>query len=232
MYLSKLALNPRSREARRDLAHPYELHRTLAHAFPTPNGQDYRAIHNVLFRIELAAQPSAYPTVLVQSATPPAWDNLPNDYLRQSIQCKPLAPVLTAGQVLGFRLVANPTKKVNRNGQRQGKRVPLFDTGSTDDELTPAQHWLRRKAELGGFEVLHVFSEAFSLYTGRGVTTVSHSTKQQLPLYGVRFDGLLRITDPQQLATTLFQGIGSAKAFGFGLLSLARPVSNGLSALI
>mgnify|MGYP002136949035 FL=1 len=33
MFLSKLILNPKSREARRDLANPYDLHRTLARAF-------------------------------------------------------------------------------------------------------------------------------------------------------------------------------------------------------
>lgn len=33
MFLSNPVLNPKSREARRDLANPYDLHRTLARAF-------------------------------------------------------------------------------------------------------------------------------------------------------------------------------------------------------
>ena len=37
----------------------------------------------------------------------------------------------------------------------------------------------------------------------------------------VRFDGLLAVTDPALFRNTLQTGIGSAKAFGFGLLSLA-----------
>ena len=222
MYLTKLELNPRSREVRRDLAQPYELHRTLAHAFPTPAGNDYRAAHGVLFRVEPAAAYSALPTVLVQSATAPAWDKLPPDYLRLA-QCKPFALTLSQGQVLGFRLVANPTKKIAREGQRQGKRVPLFNNGGNDDELPPAQQWLRRKAEFSGFEVLHVFSEAFTLRNAR--TTAPHSlAKQQLPLYGVRFDGLLRVQDPHRLIEVLAQGLGPAKSFGFGLLSLAPAV--------
>lgn len=37
----------------------------------------------------------------------------------------------------------------------------------------------------------------------------------------VRFDGLLEVTDPGKFLETLRAGIGSAKGFGFGLLSLA-----------
>jgi CRISPR system Cascade subunit CasE len=38
----------------------------------------------------------------------------------------------------------------------------------------------------------------------------------------VRFEGVLEVTDPDQLLQTVSEGIGSAKGFGFGLLSLAR----------
>ncbi|MEM0963873.1 MAG: type I-E CRISPR-associated protein Cas6/Cse3/CasE, partial [Bacteroidota bacterium] len=42
-----------------------------------------------------------------------------------------------------------------------------------------------------------------------------------LPHVGVRFDGELRVIDPDRLAVAVASGIGPAKAFGFGLLSLA-----------
>lgn len=221
MHLSKLDLNPRSREARRDLAQPYELHRTLARAFVTPTGQDYRAAHGVLFRLE-ASVPGGRPAVLVQSATEPDWQALPPDYVRQPVQVKPLPLVFTAGQVLGFRLVANPTKKVTAPGQRQGRRIALLDAGDGDGP-TPAQQWLGRKAGLAGFELLHLLTEEFSLGGARGVAGIG---KQQLPLYGVRFDGLLRVSDPILLSDSIRQGIGPAKAFGFGMLSLARPMGS------
>jgi CRISPR system Cascade subunit CasE len=35
------------------------------------------------------------------------------------------------------------------------------------------------------------------------------------------FEGLLEVTDPQRFAATLACGVGSGKAFGFGLLSVA-----------
>ena len=222
MYLSKLLLNPRSREARRDLALPYELHRTLARAFSTAEGQDYRAAHNVLFRLE-PTMPSQLPTVLVQSTNVPNWAALPLDYATTPVPCKSLELILTPGQVLGFRLLANPTRKVAREGRSQGRRVPLLDTTLDDAELTPAHQWLRRKAQLSGFEVLHAFSEAHSLNAAPAApATGSSFAKRSLPLYGVRFDGLLRVLDPQLLTQALQQGVGPAKTFGCGLLSLAR----------
>lgn len=219
MYLSQLKLNPRSREARRDLARPYELHRTLARAFSTPEGQDYRAAHGVLFRQE-PSQPGQLPTVLVQSHTIPDWSLLPADYTQQPVPSQLLQLVLAAQQVLGFRLVANPTRKLAREGQRQGRRVALLDVGDAE-QGTPALQWLRRKAALSGFELLHVTSKGFSLSS----SNAGVGLKNSLPLYGVRFDGLLRVKDPDLLVAAIGQGLGSAKAYGFGLLSLAKPIN-------
>jgi CRISPR system Cascade subunit CasE len=43
----------------------------------------------------------------------------------------------------------------------------------------------------------------------------------KLTLLAVQFDGLLQVTDPDHLRESVEGGIGSAKAFGLGLLSLA-----------
>jgi CRISPR system Cascade subunit CasE len=40
----------------------------------------------------------------------------------------------------------------------------------------------------------------------------------------VRYDGLLRITDPDAFRETLIRGIGPAKAFGCGLMLVKRVV--------
>jgi CRISPR system Cascade subunit CasE len=125
---------------------------------------------------------------------------------------------------MGFRLVANPTKKVAREGRRQGNRVPLLNVGG-DKEVTPAQQWLQRKGTLCGFELLHVVAEDFRQASTHPGGNPGQHTKQQLPLYGVRFDGLLRVNDPHLLDEAVRQGVGPAKAFGFGLLSLSTASS-------
>ncbi|WP_019991487.1 type I-E CRISPR-associated protein Cas6/Cse3/CasE [Rudanella lutea] len=240
MYLSKLILNPRCRDARRDVGSPYELHRTLARAFDTEPGTDYRCKHGVLFRLEPMAYAQALPTVLVQSATQPDWNELPETYLLQPAHTKPVSVSLAVGQTLAFRLVANPTKKEKREGKRQGRRVALTEydvdeaagmepsDGAVGVVATPARIWLGRKGEQHGFRVLYATSDDFWLgraASGRAAAGVKPdlTDKQRLPHYGVRFDGLLQVTDPALLAEALRQGIGPAKAFGFGLLSLAQP---------
>ncbi|HOS94023.1 MAG TPA: type I-E CRISPR-associated protein Cas6/Cse3/CasE, partial [Armatimonadota bacterium] len=61
MYLSRLILDPRSRQVASELERPYEMHRTLTRAFDD-GGQGDR----VLFRADVHPR-TGVPTVLVQS---------------------------------------------------------------------------------------------------------------------------------------------------------------------
>ena len=220
MYLSRLALNPRSREAQRDLAGPYDLHRTLARVFPGaragrdgPNAER-AANHGLLFRAEPDAPGG--PAVLVQSLVEPDWRALPTGYARRVDGPKAFAPDLREGQCLRFRLVANPTVKKRRDGKKNGARVPLVHDRAPDGhpevELGYLD-WLERKAEAAGFAVDHVVDAPFEVRGG--------AAKRGLSLFGVRFDGDLTVTDPSRLTDALRSGFGPAKGFGFGLLSLA-----------
>lgn len=236
MYLSKLHLNPRSSEARRDARSPYQLHRTLAHAFPTSDEVNYREKHQVLFRSELNGRNSPIPgqTLLVQSQTEPLWQALPTGYTVSPPQTKSVELSFATGQECAFRLVANPTRKVKRPGSRQtgrsqGKRVALPDYTSehfsvenptAEEASTPARAWLDRQGERHGFRVRFVLTEGSWLGRPNGKYG---DDKNSIPIYRVRYEGLLTVTDAEKLHAAITQGIGPAKAFGCGLLSLARP---------
>ena len=43
-----------------------------------------------------------------------------------------------------------------------------------------------------------------------------------LELFSVQFDGVLQVVEPALFVHAIAAGIGSGKAFGFGLLSVAR----------
>ena len=199
MYLSKIEVNPMNRLGRKDLADPYELHRTIMRAFPSvEDGGPGR----VLFRLE--GEPER-PIVIVQSTTEAKWDSLPlvEGYLNSPPIQKSFNPEFVAGQILRFRLRANPTVK------REGKRLFLFDY---EDQV----NWLKRKATNGGFSVIQltgVRSKTGPLSPGQG--------KNEMTLGAALFDGILRIEDPVNFKSTIESGVGSAKGFGFGLLSLA-----------
>ncbi|NLN76632.1 MAG: type I-E CRISPR-associated protein Cas6/Cse3/CasE [Armatimonadetes bacterium] len=200
MYISLLELNPRSRQVQSELRDPYQMHRTLSRAFGDDRSKYVEA--RCLFRVDEDESPRRL-NVLVQTKTYPDWDSagLPENYLTRSPQTKELNPVFRNGQLLQFRLRANPTVK------RNGKRLGLY----AEEEQT---NWLLRKAECGGFKVLHVVLKS----AGKRKATTNDKTAT---FVAVIFEGVLRVTDADKFAQTLVSGIGSAKAFGFGLLSIA-----------
>lgn len=237
MFLSKLSLNPRDRQVRCEIARPYEMHKTIWNRFPTlrrdPVSGEF--LDRVLFRID-AARNGAEPFVIVQSDLEPDWTTLPDGYLRQAPECKPYNLAVVEHQPLRFRLRANPTKKVASKNERLGgvmvgKRVGLV----TETEQIG---WLVRKATAGGFQLRQVMP-----YPERSDPVYGCNSRLQgwvrdrkkfkdsdrvdtLTYVAVLFEGVLEVTDPILFRQTIAAGIGSAKAFGFGLLSVA-PVSAG-----
>ncbi len=206
MYLSLLKLNPRSRKAMTEATRPYELHRTLIKAFP--NAQE-GGPGRMLFRLDIDHKGNNI-SVLVQSEKEPNWStfNDSGSFLSEQPQYKSFSPAITAGQVLYFRLRANPTIK------RDGKRLGILQ----EKEQTV---WLRRKGEKGGFEVnsLAIIPEGLA---GDKMTDKAGSP-HKLSLLSVRFEGILKVTDASIFHQTLERGIGSGKGLGFGLLSIAPP---------
>lgn len=208
IYLSKLTLNPASRQVWREVENPYQLHRTLLTGFGST-----REASGVLHRVDVGQQGV---TVLVQSLVEPEWaplaDAAQGRYLLEPPPLpKSFEPTFAAGRLFRFRLRANPTVKKKREGREQGNRVPLKEESQQLD-------WLQRKAEQGGFRLVHALvsrDEQQKDWVRDG------EARQRLTLYTVQFDGVLQVTEPERLRETLRSGIGPAKAFGCGLLSLA-----------
>ena len=219
IYLSRLTLNGRESRVRRDVFNPYEMHRTLSHAFP--EGDAYNAAR-CLFRIE-DSDANATVTVLVQSAIAPDWTKLKDAarYLAAEPCMKKVEPHFEPGQILRFRLRANAT--VCRNGKRVALWVPAPPDATPEQRAQHAQEmrrvhieWLSKRAEAAGFEVRE------PEYIIRDRVIGKTASDQKTVHYSVQYDGHLRVTDPKALISALEQGIGPAKGFGFGLLSLAR----------
>lgn len=215
MYLSRLLLNPRSRQVQRETADPYQLHRTLLQAFDAN-----RAKAGVLHRLDVDAR-SGRIILLVQSQAQPDWSRLPNpDYLLaddpssglDNPAVKTVNLPLTAGQMLTFRLRANPTVKKVRYDEA-GKRLNSNRVPLVHEEKQLA--WLAQKAEQSGFRLLQVTAGS------QGNSRSWREGQSPLTLYTVQFDGRLQVQDPERLRQAVAQGIGPARAFGCGLLSLA-----------
>ena len=121
IYLSKLVLNPRSSDVRRDLGNPQELHKTISAAFPKVeqkasvgiSDEAPRSKFSVLHRLEIDRN-RGMASLLVQSTVVPDWKLLPSDYSFES-ECKAVHDQYSRienGMQLIFRLQANPTKRI------------------------------------------------------------------------------------------------------------------------
>jgi CRISPR system Cascade subunit CasE len=251
LYLSRLILNPRSRQVMGEIAHPYEMHRTLMRAFPKATDDTQakaRDEFGVLFRADVDERRGVV-KVYVQSNVPPDWSFLDglDDYLLRGTgmpehefrDVMEKFEKTQSGQILSFRLRANPTKRNARKdmtGEKpdplKGKRVEL----QREDEQVA---WLvgkgrgGREGVPGGFELLMEKGEdaegregliprvnvcCEGKQTGRKRDASAGHAMTHL---AVVFDGLLRVTDRDAFVETLVRGIGSGKAYGFGLLSVA-----------
>ncbi len=223
MYLSRLSLNRLNAQVRAELARPYQMHRTLARAFPDETyskARDDDDAAGVLFRVDEIPREQKI-VVLVQSQVAPTWDELGGKqdarghaYLLQPAECKPFDPKLVAGQTLAFRLRANPTKRLGNHARgEKGKRVGLRDES---EQIA----WLTRKADAGGFRIVRVIVSRDEYIENENA--IRHNDQSHdLKLLAAQFDGVLQIVNADQFLQTVARGIGSGKGFGFGLLSLA-----------
>ncbi len=235
LYLSRLTLNPRDRAVQRDLADCRDLHRTVLRAFPnlreTPDtgednapGDGARSRFSLLYRLD--ESPSGLPVLLVQSGAYPDWGTLRGHstrYLLKEAEIKDVAAsysALTAGQMLTFKLHANPTKKVDLRQdkdpeRRNGRRVVLV---KEEEQLG----WIVRKGEQSGFDLMRRGDGSPTVQVSPVQRVVGHGPPDTRTFGAVTFGGVLRVTDANLLRAALVVGIGSGKAYGFGLLSLAR----------
>lgn len=247
IHLSKLLLDPSSRQVQNELVSSVEMHRTLCHAFPGLSDEEWEKAR-VLFRVDDDNERLA---LLVQSGCAPDWTafaaHLKGRYLLGLPQMKSWEPHFETGQTLRFRLQANPTfaqiiqGATNKRGRFKSRRVGLFREAERLD-------WLRRQSDNHGFELplvettLRRCGDKPLVFRGQRDEA---ELQVELPVCQVRdlndgrrfpikdasgqfcaarFDGTLRVNDPEQFSRAVQNGIGKARGFGFGLLSVA-PVT-------
>jgi CRISPR system Cascade subunit CasE len=224
MYLHRIHLNPRSKQARRDLSDPYQMHATLCRAFfPEETRCSPGAL---LWRLEPETDREGRPLVLIQSHETADWSRLPSDWLAYTDPGLDLVQrlsldALEAGQAYRFRLRANPCKTV------QGKRLGLFQPDAQ-------RAWLARQGERHGFALPESsapdYFEFLASANGSSYADFRISQEQMLRgrqhegneirVYSALFEGRLTVTDIKQFRKVLETGIGHGKVMGLGLLSV------------
>ncbi|MDD4804780.1 MAG: type I-E CRISPR-associated protein Cas6/Cse3/CasE [Candidatus Pacebacteria bacterium] len=186
---------------------PYQLHKKIWQLFPGKADEE----RSFLFRVEKAGQRCAQ-QILLQSVYPPQATS--NELLLLK-KPKEIHFEIKSGGRYRFMLCVNPTKRINdKDGktENQGKvRVPIID----EAEIIA---WLKRQFE-GSAEINAVELTQRNLIHFR-------KTKEDQVHFGkiqtVTFLGILTVTDSELLIGKITKGIGPAKSFGCGLLTLAK----------
>jgi CRISPR system Cascade subunit CasE len=224
MYLTRLFLDPASRAARADIASPEGLHKTVMRLFPMNTAAEPRKAHGVLHRLDESRDGRLM--LLVQSRAKPNTSTLPAGYLADLSDVPALVEAgisanpsvrsvdeergrIAAKDRFVFRLKANTTRKIGTRSGPDGKRVHGRRVPVRGDDAR--LEWLKRHATAAGFDVMGV---RVSEVAARG---------RHVRLAGAIFEGILEVEDPVRFREALETGLGPAKAFGFGLLSIARP---------
>ncbi|SYZ34080.1 CRISPR associated protein [Propionibacterium australiense] len=134
----------------------------------------------------------------------------------RSADYEPFLTRLAEGQQWRFRLVANPVHNVPVDNSERTKRLA---------HVTAAQQlgWLLKRAEGNGFSLGYPESPTARI-TARETVSFDKgigSERRKVTLARAQFDGVLVINDVDFLRHALRFGIGKAKGYGCGLLTLA-----------
>lgn len=247
MYVSHLLINvgdnpDRPRPGRLWLRNVYHVHQRLCMAFPAPHQRvnDPEFIRSYdpagfdagrfLFRVDNAIhRGDPRSVVLVLSAAEPDWGYAflnARMFLAAEPEMRQFEPKFAVGDKYRFRIRVNLSKKsskyrgnpkLGKDGREhtEGKRVALTwnEDQYPEDVIVP---WFTEKGARSGFEVRQC--EVLQI----GWVNAWPSTKKAMKFRSALIEGRLEVKDAGLFSNAVVTGIGSAKAFGFGLLSVAR----------
>ena len=224
MFLTKIDLAPERRLARKYLGSPQAMHAVVMGA---TGGNIGDGPGRVLWRVDRGETTALY----VLSPLEPDCSQLVAEAGAAGTQARtldysPFLASLDAGQLWAFRLAANPSYSASRGPGVRGQRYGHVT-------VEQQRQWLIERTPRFGFELMPVDPD-----DGGGTDEAVLVAYRERPVFNRRrpggegydrvtinrtvYEGVLRVTDPEPLRRALIAGIGRSKAYGCGLMTLAR----------
>lgn len=213
MYMSRMYLNPQRRQSRELLANPQKMHAAVLSSFP-PGVSETTDEGRVLWRIDRMRESIA---LYVVSPAVPSFEHLQEqagwsqERSWQSSDYTQMLNRIIKGQKYAFRLTANPVHTVTEDGVKRRKA-----------HITPEYQlaWLRDREDQIGASFASETGELTAIIT-RSERRVFKREKRTVTIQQVTFEGSLEVTNADKLREVLRNGIGKARGYGCGLLTLA-----------
>lgn len=207
MYLSRVAIDSLNRRKTRDLSHVGAYHSWVENSFPKELEENTRS--RKLWRID-SIQGQRY--LLVVSDEMPDLECLEKYGIPGSAQTKLYDKYLDSieeGRLYRFRVTLNPVKALSQGAGKRGRVVPEI---TADQQL----RYLESRAARLGFELpagqYQIVERGWESYKKQG--------QKLIRLSKATYEGILKVTDKVVFRSTLTEGIGKKKAYGFGLLTV------------
>lgn len=237
-YLSRVWLNPLRAQSQRMLRNPQVLHAAVL------GGLSHQPVtERVLWRVEHDSPHRA--GVLVLTESKPSWEHLveqggwPSADEPQAVvrSYEPLLRRVVLGAQFAFRLCANPVSSTRHPtqpsaAQQQSLASAVRPRGVRVAHRTAAHQlaWLTDRIERWGFEILETaagFPDVRLAARKRLVFDKSSrgDGKHRVVIETATYEGRVRVIDLDAALTTLLSGVGHARAYGCGLVTLAPPAS-------
>lgn len=198
---------------------PYKTHAAIEASFPSGSLRE-DADCRILWRIDDGLTADAARLYIVSPEVPFVHEVANRFGVSEgSVRSKEYAPFvgrIAENDLFRFRLKANPTRTVLID---KAKKPCDGVVGSVCGHVTVSQQigWLASRAEARGFELVGGSSEVVVSHRSR---EVFYRNGSKVTLTTAQFDGVLRVLDAGAFRRTLGFGIGRAKGFGCGLVTV------------
>ena len=204
MYMTRVLLNR--------VPPPNIIHGVLSAAFP---GERSERVNENIWRVDKAGDESA---LLIVSTQIPERGKIVSEIgavkaklssrsseedICKTLKYDPFLEKVEDGQAWSFRLCANPIE----NKRVPGTRGKVFALRTVEEQL----EWIGKQGEKHGFRVIscRVVGDNWKIFSNVKIRVVT-------------FEGMLLVSSSEDFRIALSQGIGRGKAYGCGLLTIAR----------
>lgn len=208
MYLTQMCFDKKNRRVYELMGDCEKMHKFVLSGFPDVEGSEARRSLAVLYRTDFTDR---YLKLYVQSKIRPDYQH--NTVLLEdepkTICIDPLRDRIHNGMILTVSVFANPiVRKKFAPEEKHNHKVFL----KKEEER---KVWLKRQFASGGAQLLGCREEAEEIVTGW-----RNGNHLQFP--GIRWSCSIRIEDEEKFWNLFTDGVGSERAYGFGMIQIWR----------